>query len=146
MTKSGMAAARGASRRGPGARQKVREFTVMSHCQYSIQNHNNAVIARHAEDLRRLCGMTSYARALAEAVAVRGLGPETVPQALSLLGLPRVTATGTLLADGRGWVSRVVHYHDDRFEVARWLGGRELLLVLRCPRRRFAPYELAATA
>ena len=128
------------------SRQQVREATLMSHCQHSMQNRNNATIARHAEDLRRLCGMTSYTRVLAEAVAIRGLAPATVPQALAILGLPRVTTTGTLLADGRGWVSRVVHYHEDGREVARWLAGRELLLVLCCPPRRFAAYELAATA
>ena len=114
----------------------------------SRQDLNNAMVSRHADDLRRVCGMTSYARGRDEVVDVHGVTLDEAPRALDILGLGEASAVTTLLPDNRRWLSRVVHYHVGDTVVARWQGGRDVLTLLQCPDKAPAafPYSRAASA
>lgn len=112
----------------------------------SRQDINIAAVSQSADDLRRLCAMTAFKRALDGAVGIRGLSAEHVPLALTLVGLSNATAVATLLPNDRRWLSRVVHYQIDGVEVARWQSGRDTLLVLRCPPTPLEAYPYARAA
>lgn len=114
----------------------------------SRQDLNNAMVSRHADDLRRVCGMTSYARGREDGVDVHGVTLDEAPRALDILGLGDAIAVATLLPDNRRWLSRVVHYRVGDAVVARWQGGRDVLTLVRCPETAPAayPYNRAVNA